>query len=147
MAHKKLYRNIEQSSIGGVASGLADFFDIDVTIFRVLFIITTIFGGGLVLYVILWIVVPPKPVTIDPQDEMMHDSTNTSEAQAVDDLKKPKDKRTRAFTGGLILIVIGILFLINIFTNIAFRDIWPIIVISLGVIIVVSGFVNKKSKS
>lgn len=139
---------MEHSSIGGVASGLADFFDMDVTIFRVLFIITTIFaGGGLVLYVIIWIVVPPKPITVESQAEVMNDSTITSQTENVADMKKPKGKKTGAITGGLVLITIGVFFLINIFTDLAFRDIWPIVVIALGVIIVISGFVNKKSQS
>jgi phage shock protein C len=144
MAHKKLYRNVEHSSIGGVASGLAEFFDIDVTIFRVIFIVTTIFGGGLVLYVILWIVVPPKPISKEAQAEVINDSASTPEPEIISDTKSLKGKRSGAITGGLILIVIGILFLINIFTNLRFRDFWPIIVITLGVIIVISGFVNKK---
>jgi phage shock protein C len=144
MSHKKLYRNIEHSSIGGVASGLADFFDIDVTILRVLFIITTIFGGGLVLYVILWVVVPPKPVTIEAQAEVINDAVITPEVENASSTKPSQGKKTGAITGGLILIAIGILLLINIFTNLRFRDIWPIIVITLGVIIVVSGFGNKK---
>jgi phage shock protein PspC (stress-responsive transcriptional regulator) len=147
MAHKKLYRDIEHSSIGGVASGLADFFDIDVTIFRVLFIITTIFGGGLVLYVILWIVVPPKPAGISAQAEVINDVPPVSDPQISAEPPKTKEKKNGAITGGLILIALGILFLINIFTELSFKDIWPIIVITLGVIIVISGFVNKRSKS
>lgn len=139
---------MEHSSIGGVASGLADFFDMDVTIFRVLFIITTIFaGGGLVLYAIIWIVVPPKPVTVESRAEVMNDSTITSQTESVADIKTQKGKKTGAITGGLVLIAIGVIFLINIFTDLAFRDIWPIVVIALGVIIVISGFVNKKSQS
>lgn len=145
MAHKKLYRDVEHSSIGGVASGLADFFDMDITIFRVLFVITAIFaGGGVALYIILWIVVPPKPVIANSQPEVIVESTNTSEGEDVKDIKN-KYNKNRGITGGLILIILGVIFLTNIFIDIPFRNLWPILVITMGVIIVVSGFANKKS--
>lgn len=145
MAHKKLYRDVEHSSIGGVASGLAEFFDMDITILRVLFVITAIFaGGGVLLYLILWIIVPPKPVNIASEADVVVDSAPTAQAENVKEVKY-KDNKTRGITGGLILIVIGVIFLVNIFTDFAFRDLWPILVITLGVIIVVSGFANKKS--
>ena len=133
MAHKKLYRDINHSTIGGVASGLADFFDMDVTVFRVLFVITAIFGGGVVLYLILWIIVPPKPLIIEPQAEVVVESNNLTE------------NKTRGITAGLILIVLGVIFLINIFIDFSFSKLWPVLVIILGVIIVVSGFVSKIS--
>jgi phage shock protein C len=144
MAHKKLYRDIEHSSIGGVASGLADFFDMDVTVFRVLFIVTAIFGGGVILYVILWVVVPPKPFVIDAQAEVVEEHPLTDSLEPLKE-SKGKDNKSRGITGGLILIVIGVIFLINIFTDFRFRDLWPVLVITLGVIIVASGFMNKKS--
>lgn len=145
MAHKKLYRDVEHSSIGGVSSGLAEFFDMDVTIFRVLFVITAIFaGGGVALYIILWIIVPPKPVNIESQPNIVVDTSNTTQAEDIKDITR-KDSNTRGITAGLILIVLGVIFLINIFTDFAFRDLWPVLVITLGVIIVVSGFASKKS--
>jgi phage shock protein C len=144
MANKKLYRDVRHSSIGGVASGLADFFEMDVTIFRVLFVITAIFGGGVLIYVILWIIVPPKPITIEPEADHVAEPIIVEQAEPVKDLKYVDNKK-RGITGGLILIVIGIIFLINIFTDFEFRDLWPVLVITLGVIIVVSGFVSKKS--
>ena len=144
MAHKKLYRDINHSTIGGVASGLADFFDMDVTVFRVLFVITAIFGGGVVLYLILWIIVPPKPLIIEPQAEVVVESNNLTENNNVKDING-KDNKTRGITAGLILIVLGVIFLINIFIDFSFSKLWPVLVIILGVIIVVSGFVSKKS--
>jgi phage shock protein C len=144
MAHKKLYRDINHSSIGGVASGLADFFDMDVTVFRVLFVITAIFGGGVVLYLILWIIVPAKPVVIEPQPEVVVESNNSTESNNLNSING-KDNKTRGITAGLIFIVLGVIFLINIFIDFSFSKLWPVLVIALGVIIVVSGFVNKKS--
>jgi phage shock protein PspC (stress-responsive transcriptional regulator) len=59
MADKKLMRNENDKVIAGVASGLADYFDTDPTIMRVLFVVLALLGGpGLLAYIILWIVMP-----------------------------------------------------------------------------------------
>lgn len=50
-----------EKKIFGVCSGLADYFDLDPTIVRVLFVIGFLtFGSGLLLYIILAIVMPNK---------------------------------------------------------------------------------------
>ena len=59
-APKRLYRIVEGSIIRGVCTGLAAYFNIDVTLVRVLFVLLTIFtGGGWVLgYIVLTLVMP-----------------------------------------------------------------------------------------
>lgn len=58
---KKLVRKTNDKMIAGVAAGAADYFNMDVTLVRVLFVITTIFGGfGLVAYIVMWILVPEE---------------------------------------------------------------------------------------
>lgn len=58
---KKLVRKPEGKMIAGVSTGIADYFNIDVTLVRVLIVITAIFGGlGLVLYIVMWILVPEE---------------------------------------------------------------------------------------
>jgi phage shock protein C len=56
---RKLYRSRTQRMLGGVCGGLAEYFNIDATVMRVLFLILAAFGGsGIVLYLVMWIVVP-----------------------------------------------------------------------------------------
>ena len=56
---KKLYRDTDHNVIGGVCSGLACYFNIDVLVLRILFVCLFIFGSfGGWLYIILWIAVP-----------------------------------------------------------------------------------------
>ncbi|EOZ95183.1 hypothetical protein A33Q_3388 [Indibacter alkaliphilus LW1] len=56
---KKLYRNPDDRTIGGVASGLAAYFNIEVIWVRLLFIGLIFAGGsGFVIYLILWIITP-----------------------------------------------------------------------------------------
>ena len=62
---KRLYRQLKDKVLGGVCSGLAEYFKIDPVLFRVLFIIAFFLGSmGLWLYIILWIVVPKAPKLI-----------------------------------------------------------------------------------
>lgn len=56
---KKLFRDSDNKLLGGVCSGVAAFFDIDVTLLRVLFLVALIVGGvGFWIYIIVWFVAP-----------------------------------------------------------------------------------------
>lgn len=57
--HRKLRRNPMDQSLGGVCSGIASFFDVDPVLVRVLFVILlVVYGSGILLYLILWVVLP-----------------------------------------------------------------------------------------
>jgi phage shock protein C len=59
--NKKLYRDEYHKVIGGVCAGLAEYFDMDPTIVRLLFAFAFFVAGvGLIPYIILWIVLPKK---------------------------------------------------------------------------------------
>ena len=59
---RKLYRSKTDRKVAGVCGGLAQYFNIDPTLIRVLFVVLAILGGsGLVLYLALWIIVPTEP--------------------------------------------------------------------------------------
>lgn len=61
---RRLYRDIDNRIFGGVCSGLAAFFDVDITLMRVIAILLIFFGGGgLIVYIILWIFVPAAVTT------------------------------------------------------------------------------------
>ena len=61
MAAKKLYRIREGRKIAGVCGGLADYFDIDPTIIRLIWLLLVLgFGSGVLLYLIAWLIVPEE---------------------------------------------------------------------------------------
>jgi len=55
---KKLYRDPDDRVLGGVASGLANYFRTDAIVFRIIFIILTFGGVGILAYIVLWIIAP-----------------------------------------------------------------------------------------
>jgi phage shock protein PspC (stress-responsive transcriptional regulator) len=66
LAPKRLFRDTENAMLAGVASGLANYFGIDVLFIRILFIIAVITGGwGILLYILLWVLVPEAKSSSD----------------------------------------------------------------------------------
>ena len=56
---KKLYKNRQNRMICGVCAGIADYFNIDPTLVRLLAVVLGCFaGGGLVAYIIAAIIIP-----------------------------------------------------------------------------------------
>lgn len=150
--YKKLYRSNTDKMIGGVSGGIAEYFEIDPTIVRILFVLAVFFGGGgLIAYIILWIIVPEKPYvfpgTQQTQTENQSDftqSTETNEAKEQNFSSKDepfnyaafqqKQKTNTGFVAGMVLIVIGGLFLLNNFIpRFNFGDFWPFILIAIGI--------------
>ena len=63
MAAKKLYRSLTQKMVAGVCGGLAEYFDIDVSIIRLIFIAIALASALIpmfIFYIIAWIVIPSQ---------------------------------------------------------------------------------------
>lgn len=139
---KRLYRSTTDKMIGGVAGGLAEYFKIDPTIIRVLFVVTVFFGGGgIIAYIILWIVVPEKPFNlpgtnsgnIDPQSGQSTDNSFTRNSEGSVSMSLPRSEN-KSIWFGIVLILLGGLFLMdNFFPRFDFGDYWPVILIGLGI--------------
>ena len=79
--HRRLYRNENDKVLGGVCSGLANYFNIDVVIARIIFVILLFSGVGFLTYIIMWIAVPSsatvqiggtrKKLFRDPDEKMI----------------------------------------------------------------------------
>jgi len=63
---KKMYRNPDGKVLGGVASGIATYFGVDVAVVRLIFVISIFLGGtGLIAYIILWLILPEAKTITD----------------------------------------------------------------------------------
>lgn len=66
---KKMYRDPDSKVLGGVASGISAYFGVDVVIIRLLFFATIFIAGtGLILYIILWIILPEAKTLTDKME-------------------------------------------------------------------------------
>src|SRR5580704_14639542 len=60
---KRMMRSSRDKKSGGVCAGLAEYFDLDPTIVRIVWLLAIFLGGtGFLLYVVLWIVLPLAPL-------------------------------------------------------------------------------------
>lgn len=56
---KRLYRSDTKQQIAGVCAGIAEYFNLDITLVRLVFVLMMLAGGpGLLVYIIMWIVAP-----------------------------------------------------------------------------------------
>jgi phage shock protein C len=142
--NKRLYRDEYHKVLGGVCSGLAEYFDMDVTVVRLLFAFTFfVMGVGFGTYIILWIVLPKKgypypgyngptvDYTVPPQypgnQQFAQDNNqytgntftggpfNNNPFEANPAGVFPKQKSHAGIIFGTVLIIVGAAFLIDNF--------------------------------
>ncbi len=133
---KKLYRDHDTAIIAGVSSGLGYYFDVNPLIFRFLFLISIFLGGtGVIVYAILWILVPEAKTP--SQKLSMRGSKVTISAMAdilkekINEMKSPRDKNLFA---KILAIPLDILRALVHFIQ---KAIFPSIRVLLGAIILI----------
>ena len=145
---KKLQRDTQHKVIGGVCSGLANYFGIDAVLVRLLFVIAfLVFSTGFWIYLILWIVMPASRFVSPQADYVVAPNGDAVEAEEVPQEAKPadnpvdnKDKKEdpdsnkkSSLVVGLVLIGVGALGLLHRFVpEFNWRTAWPILLIVLG---------------
>ncbi|RYY36007.1 MAG: PspC domain-containing protein [Sphingobacteriaceae bacterium] len=162
---KKLYRDEQRKKIGGVCAGVAEYFGVDVSIVRVVFLAAFIFkGAGLLLYGILWIVLPKKPFYFEnpevdyrvPPQDPFNPFKSTSQpnfsmpnfgktAQPFGEVPAKKPSNAGVIVGA-ILIIGGVAFLLenfNLIPDIDFDIMWPLILVGVGIAFIMSGAKRK----
>jgi len=140
---KKLTRSKKDRMIAGICGGLGEYFKIDPVIVRLIFVLLAISGGvGIVGYILLWVVVPEEGETeadrLKKQEKIKEEIKEKAEefAERVkDEGKKIKKNPERAnVMGGLLLITIGAIFLMNnFFPFLGFSRLWPLILFVIGI--------------
>jgi phage shock protein C len=82
--NRRLYRCRHDRRLAGVAAGVAEYFDVDPTLVRVLWFLTIFLGGvGLLLYIGLAIIVPLEPLS----------ATEAADATASGEVVEPEGHR------------------------------------------------------
>lgn len=161
MSDRRLYRTEQDKMVFGVAGGLADYFDIDVSLVRLGWVLVCIASAGLgVLAYIAMTVVTPTYFQLygveengdeapdDAGDETEGDGDDAEATNAADSVparrRRPlprKRRRVRRESGGagmvfgIIFVVIGGIALmgsLNIFDFLRFGQLWPVLIIAFG---------------
>jgi len=137
---KKISRSETDRVLAGVAGGLGEYFQIDPVIIRLIFILLTIFGGGGVLaYIILWLLIPSRKNTGRNSDETIRKNAeelkNKAKSFAFEFKEMSVDHNPKNWLG-LFVIALGILFLLDNLGFLRFHLFWPILLIFLGLFLV-----------
>src|SRR3972149_8252000 len=132
---KKLYRSESDRIIAGVCGGLADYFEVDPTLIRLILILLVVFGGsGVFLYILLWLFIPTQSKVSSYSEETIKENAQEIGKRAQLLAGEIRTENTRMWTG-VILLVLGVLFLFQSFGLFWFNvaKLWPLILIAIGV--------------
>lgn len=144
---ERLYRSGIDKKLGGVCGGLAEYFDIDATLIRLIVLVSIFAGGiGLPLYLIAWVIIPMNPAyqagghrnsntVVDEMKDSAQDIRHTAQdfAQEVKNINPEHRKRYI----GIGMVVLGVLFLMEQWLPFFDWDkMWPIVLILVGVAII-----------
>ena len=138
---KKIYRSQKDCIIGGVCGGIAEYFDIDSTLVRLLAVLVVLLGGvGVIAYIIAWIIIPQNP-----EQEIDRDKEYKSEEDTGTAHKDFKEKNNKQVWGGLIFIFLGLFFLMrSFFPRFVLINFWPVILVVIGIALMVQSFSRGK---
>ncbi len=144
--NRRLYRCRHDRRLGGVAGGMAEYFDVDPTIVRLLWFVSVFLTGGLsfLLYIVMVIIVPLEPWT---------EADAAEEAVAVRQGHRhvPRREGTGRLTTffGVALILFGGLALVDALVP-AWEDSWrylgPAFLVGLGALLVVGAMRRETSE-
>jgi phage shock protein C len=135
----RLYRSPDDRMLAGVAGGVAEMFDVDPSIIRIVWAVLILLTGGLALlvYIVMAIVVPERPVGVEVR-QAAGPPTGASQGPAPSRRNDRSDGARGGLVAGLILIVIGGFFLAReLIPSIDLGFWWPTVAIGLGVVLVV----------
>ena len=127
---RNLYRSRKNRIIAGVCGGLGEYFNIDPIIVRILWVLFSLFGGGgIIAYIVAWLLIPDAKTKLSIVEEL-------SEGK-----RKHENTNDVGMMFGLFLIFLGFTFLMNNlgFWFFSWGNTWPVFIIILGVIIILSG--------
>ncbi|MCX6234761.1 MAG: PspC domain-containing protein [Bacteroidetes bacterium] len=146
MEQTRLYRSRTDKVLGGVAGGFAEYLKTDPLAVRLICILLAILGGGgVILYILLWIFIPQKPDdSFKTYSNMEQENKTYNSTPPPGQDNKPKQNPDKGnLAGGVILITIGVLFLLAKFIpRVDFHDLWPVILIVGGFLLLRKSFIN-----
>ena len=158
MEPKRYFRSKTDRVFAGVCGGLAEYFAIDPLLIRLLFVVLAFAGGGGVLiYIILWIVAQEKPGSYNKAEDPSTTESQqppSKEPQRIYENQQPSQpslpesrhhRPHRGLIGGLVLITLGVLFLVDEFIpSVNFGDLWPVLLVVIGIGLLIRSISGKR---
>jgi phage shock protein PspC (stress-responsive transcriptional regulator) len=143
-----LYRSRADKILFGVCGGLAKYFDLDASLFRVLFVLLTLANGlGIIVYLAMAILVPLEPgetVAVNRGDKIkdLAAEVGAKTKSLAAEMKFDQSKKIYSRNAiGTVIIIIGVILLLKqvapfMINWINWGVIWPVLIILLGLYLV-----------
>ncbi len=143
---RRIYRLRTDRVLAGVASGISRHFRTDPVLIRVLFVAMALVGGGGILaYIILWAIIPEEPYGSFESSASTSTDSNTDNSSSFPE-GNVVQARTGSMIAGIVLIVLGALFLADEFLpDFDFGKYWPILLVAIGIVLLFTARSKDKS--
>ncbi len=139
---KRLYRSRQDQKIAGVCGGIAEYFGIDSTIVRLLWLVSIFaFGTGLLIYIIAALIVPERDHG-DSTINLHKDSDGVFKNDGGGHSTNFDEEKNRNILGYSLIIIGAIMFIkrFPLFNWISFKFLFPILLIGCGIVVLGKGF-------
>ncbi len=124
----RLFRSEENRVIAGICGGLGDFFQVDATVIRLIFIVITVFGGGgILLYLILWLIIPSQGSSSEITRQNIEKGVDEIKNKAREFTKEMKINHGNLSSKqllGAVILSIGVLLLLDNFGIVNIFRLW-----------------------
>lgn len=134
----RLYRSENDKKISGVCGGIAEYFGIDSTIVRLIWLISIlVYGTGFLLYIIAAIIIPTREETESTIN--LHKDSDHVYKQKSKTVSKEENRKLLGYG----FIIVGLLLLskrFGFFSLLNFNFLFPIILIGAGILILTNFF-------
>lgn len=128
---KKLYRSESDRVIAGVCGGIAEYFNFDPNILRlILFVISFVGGSGIILYFVAWLIIPSKSTKKSTGEDQIKQN-----AKEIRERARKLTKSNSKMWVGILLLIFGISFLFQNFGMIRpgiIIKFWPLALIAIA---------------
>jgi len=131
---KKLYRSHDNRVIGGVCTGLGDYFGVDPVLIRLVFVALALVNGmGVLAYLILWLIVPEKGGGELAGEDVVRSNFNDISQSVSRFGQSLRDTDQGGVLIGVVLVAIGGVFLLKTFVpQVSPAIVWPLALILVG---------------
>lgn len=137
----KLYRSETDRVLAGVAGGLGEYFHLDPVITRLIFIVLFLQGIGVLLYLVLWAVIPTRSKLEKSSQETFKDNAQEIRSKAetwAENFRTQARRQNSQLWLGIFVIFLGSWLLLTNFGFFSFfhlEKFWPLLLILMGIAI------------
>ncbi|MBF8290973.1 MAG: phage shock protein PspC [Chloroflexi bacterium] len=148
--NRRLYRCRDDRRIAGVASGVAEFFDLDPTVVRVVWFVSIFFAGlTILLYIAMALIVPLEPMSDVSPAEAAGAGADPGAVAAAGHRHAPRQSGRLSLFFGYALVLVGIVALVDAVAPAweSSRYLWPAFIIGIGAFLVAGALRRERNGS